>query len=176
MTDDDRHQAVHDYGTLYRFFFISIRHWILRQLKDGTIAYATRQHDLTCLVLTACSCHRPCTCQRSHALAHEGLPVPPAPCPLQDCVSRCLPYWHSTIAPAILRGERVLVSAHGNSLRGIVKHLEQLSDDVSTAETMKRINNLCVHATTRSAYSNRWREKCVACKVTTATWQCAKGC
>lgn len=56
-------------------------------------------------------------------------------------MSRCLPYWHSTIAPAILRGERVLVAAHGNSLRGIVKHLEQLSDDVSTAETMKQIKN-----------------------------------
>lgn len=53
----------------------------------------------------------------------------PATESLQDCVARCLPYWHEEIAPAIHRGRRVLVAAHGNSLRGIVKHLDNISDE-----------------------------------------------
>jgi 2,3-bisphosphoglycerate-dependent phosphoglycerate mutase len=44
-----------------------------------------------------------------------------------------LPYWHSDIAPAILAGQRVLVVAHGNSLRALVKHLDRLSDDAIVA-------------------------------------------
>jgi 2,3-bisphosphoglycerate-dependent phosphoglycerate mutase len=40
-----------------------------------------------------------------------------------------LPYWHNDIAPAIKAGQRVLVVAHGNSLRALVKHLDRLSDD-----------------------------------------------
>ncbi len=48
---------------------------------------------------------------------------------LADTVARMLPYWHSDIAPAILAGQRVLVVAHGNSLRALVKHLDGLSDD-----------------------------------------------
>ena len=48
---------------------------------------------------------------------------------LADTVARMLPYWHSEIAPAIKAGQRVLVVAHGNSLRALVKHLDGLSDD-----------------------------------------------
>ena len=48
---------------------------------------------------------------------------------LADTVARMLPYWHSDIAPAILAGQRVLVVAHGNSIRALVKHLDGLSDD-----------------------------------------------
>jgi 2,3-bisphosphoglycerate-dependent phosphoglycerate mutase len=48
---------------------------------------------------------------------------------LKDTVNRFLPYWHETIAPAVLRGERVLVTAHGNSLRALVKYLDGISDD-----------------------------------------------
>ena len=40
-----------------------------------------------------------------------------------------LPYWHSDIAPAIKAGQKVLVVAHGNSIRALVKHLDRLSDD-----------------------------------------------
>jgi 2,3-bisphosphoglycerate-dependent phosphoglycerate mutase len=47
---------------------------------------------------------------------------------LKDTVNRFLPYWHETIAPAVLRGERVLVTAHGNSLRALVKYLDGISD------------------------------------------------
>jgi 2,3-bisphosphoglycerate-dependent phosphoglycerate mutase len=53
--------------------------------------------------------------------------VPRTEC-LKDCVNRFLPYWEAEIAPAIRRGERVLITAHGNSLRALVKHLDNVSD------------------------------------------------
>ncbi|MBV8456412.1 MAG: 2,3-diphosphoglycerate-dependent phosphoglycerate mutase [Acetobacteraceae bacterium] len=48
---------------------------------------------------------------------------------LKDTVDRVLPYWHETIAPALQQGERVLVVAHGNSLRGLVKYLSEIPDE-----------------------------------------------
>ncbi|HLQ78632.1 MAG TPA: 2,3-diphosphoglycerate-dependent phosphoglycerate mutase [Terriglobia bacterium] len=57
----------------------------------------------------------------------------PAEIPLTEClkdtVERVLPYWHSTIAPAIRSGQRVIIASHGNSLRALVKYLDKLSDD-----------------------------------------------
>ena len=53
----------------------------------------------------------------------------PAAESLKDTVERVLPYWHETIAPAIRAGERVLITSHGNSLRAMVKYLDQVSDD-----------------------------------------------
>jgi 2,3-bisphosphoglycerate-dependent phosphoglycerate mutase len=58
--------------------------------------------------------------------------VPPGELPLSEClkdtVARVLPYWDSAIAPAVRSGRRVLVSAHGNSLRALVKHLDRVPD------------------------------------------------
>jgi 2,3-bisphosphoglycerate-dependent phosphoglycerate mutase len=53
--------------------------------------------------------------------------IPNAEC-LKDTVARFLPFWESDIAPAIRRGERVLIAAHGNSLRALVKHLDRIGD------------------------------------------------
>jgi 2,3-bisphosphoglycerate-dependent phosphoglycerate mutase len=47
---------------------------------------------------------------------------------LKDTVARFLPYWDSTIAPMVRSGQRVLVAAHGNSLRALVKHLDGISE------------------------------------------------
>jgi 2,3-bisphosphoglycerate-dependent phosphoglycerate mutase len=47
---------------------------------------------------------------------------------LKDTVSRFLPFWHDTIAPSLREGNRVLVAAHGNSIRAIVKYLDDVSD------------------------------------------------
>jgi 2,3-bisphosphoglycerate-dependent phosphoglycerate mutase len=47
---------------------------------------------------------------------------------LKDTVARFLPYWHETIAPAITSGQRVLIAAHGNSLRALVKYLDDISE------------------------------------------------
>ncbi len=48
---------------------------------------------------------------------------------LKDTIARVLPYWEQRIAPALKRGERVLISAHGNSLRALVKHLSGIRDE-----------------------------------------------
>jgi 2,3-bisphosphoglycerate-dependent phosphoglycerate mutase len=53
--------------------------------------------------------------------------VPLTEC-LKDTVARFLPCWHGEIAPAIKKGRRVLIAAHGNSLRALVKHLDDVSD------------------------------------------------
>jgi len=52
----------------------------------------------------------------------------PATESLKDTVARFVPYWSDTIAPAIAGGERVLIAAHGNSLRALVKYLDGISD------------------------------------------------
>ncbi len=52
---------------------------------------------------------------------------------LKDTIDRMLPYWHEQIAPAIRSGKRVLIAAHGNSLRGLVEYL----DNVSKADIVK---------------------------------------
>ena len=51
---------------------------------------------------------------------------------LKDTIARVLPYWEERIAPALRAGERVLISAHGNSLRALVKHLSNIPDDEIT--------------------------------------------
>jgi 2,3-bisphosphoglycerate-dependent phosphoglycerate mutase len=57
----------------------------------------------------------------------SGLELPRTEC-LKDTVARFLPYWHEVIVPTILSGRRVLIAAHGNSLRALVKHLDKISD------------------------------------------------
>ena len=58
---------------------------------------------------------------------YAGVKVPHTEC-LKDTVARVIPYWESTIAPAIRGGRRVLIAAHGNSLRALVKHLDAIGD------------------------------------------------
>jgi 2,3-bisphosphoglycerate-dependent phosphoglycerate mutase len=47
---------------------------------------------------------------------------------LKDTVARFLPYWHGTIAPDVVAGKSVIIAAHGNSLRALVKYLDNISD------------------------------------------------
>jgi 2,3-bisphosphoglycerate-dependent phosphoglycerate mutase len=53
----------------------------------------------------------------------------PATESLKDVVARMLPFWHDFVVPALRAGRRVLISAHGNSLRALVKHLDEISDE-----------------------------------------------
>jgi len=48
---------------------------------------------------------------------------------LKDTIARCIPYWHDVIAPTLKAGKHVIVSAHGNSLRALVKYLDNIGDD-----------------------------------------------
>ena len=54
--------------------------------------------------------------------------VPLTEC-LKDTVARVLPFWNEVLAPAILGGQRLVIAAHGNSIRALMKHLDQISDD-----------------------------------------------
>jgi 2,3-bisphosphoglycerate-dependent phosphoglycerate mutase len=47
---------------------------------------------------------------------------------LKDTVERFLPYWHETVAPAVKSGQRVIIAAHGNSLRALIKYLDNIPD------------------------------------------------
>ena len=62
---------------------------------------------------------------RYAALASSQIPATEC---LKDTVARVLPYWHDVLAPAIRAGQRVLVVAHGNSMRALVKYLDDVSD------------------------------------------------
>jgi 2,3-bisphosphoglycerate-dependent phosphoglycerate mutase len=62
---------------------------------------------------------------------YAGIQVPKAES-LKDTIARVLPYWESRIAPALQSGGRVIISAHGNSLRALVKHLSRIPDDEIT--------------------------------------------
>jgi 2,3-bisphosphoglycerate-dependent phosphoglycerate mutase len=68
----------------------------------------------------------PSSDRRYAGFAPEDVPLTEC---LKDTVSRFLPYWESDIAPAIRSGKRVIIAAHGNSLRALVKHLDSISDD-----------------------------------------------
>ena len=59
---------------------------------------------------------------------YAGLNVPVAES-LKDTIARVLPYWDSAIAPELKSGKRVIIAAHGNSLRALVKHLSNIADD-----------------------------------------------
>jgi 2,3-bisphosphoglycerate-dependent phosphoglycerate mutase len=59
---------------------------------------------------------------------YAAIQVPLTEC-LKDTVARVVPYWDSSIAPAVRSGKRVLIAAHGNSMRALVKHLDGISDD-----------------------------------------------
>ena len=62
---------------------------------------------------------------------YAGIAIPNAES-LKDTIARVLPYWEGRIAPELRAGKRVLISAHGNSLRALVKHLSGIPDDAIT--------------------------------------------
>jgi len=66
----------------------------------------------------------------SHDRRYAGLSPTelPAAESLKDTIARFLPYWHGAIVPSIRAGRRVLIAAHGNSLRALVKHLDHISE------------------------------------------------
>ncbi len=69
-----------------------------------------------------------CDPRYSHLTSEE---IPLSEC-LHDNVTRSVPYWEDVIRPAIREGKKVLIVAHGNSIRALVKHLDQISDDEIT--------------------------------------------
>jgi 2,3-bisphosphoglycerate-dependent phosphoglycerate mutase len=66
---------------------------------------------------------------------YAGIAVPRTEC-LKDTVARVVPYWEQAIAPQVRAGKRVLVAAHGNSLRALVKYLDNISDAAIVKENI----------------------------------------
>jgi 2,3-bisphosphoglycerate-dependent phosphoglycerate mutase len=84
-----------------------------------------RSYDVPPPVLTREDERYPGHDPRYKNLSQEELPLTEC---LKDTVARFLPLWHETIAPAIQGGQKVLIAAHGNSLRALVKYLDNVSE------------------------------------------------
>jgi 2,3-bisphosphoglycerate-dependent phosphoglycerate mutase len=84
-----------------------------------------RSYDIPPPPLEPGDARHPARDRRYATLAKEVLPVAES---LKDTVARFLPYWHEIIAPAIQGGHRVLIAAHGNSLRALVKYLDNVPE------------------------------------------------
>jgi 2,3-bisphosphoglycerate-dependent phosphoglycerate mutase len=84
-----------------------------------------RSYDIPPPPLSAEDPRHPSRDRRYSDLAPEALPLSES---LKDTVARFLPYWHDTIAPEIRAGRNVLIAAHGNSLRALVKYLDGISE------------------------------------------------
>jgi 2,3-bisphosphoglycerate-dependent phosphoglycerate mutase len=84
-----------------------------------------RSYDVPPPALEASDPRYPGSDPRYQDLTADELPLTVC---LKDTVARFLPYWHQTIARAILSGQRVLIAAHGNSLRALVKYLDDVSE------------------------------------------------
>jgi 2,3-bisphosphoglycerate-dependent phosphoglycerate mutase len=84
-----------------------------------------RSYDIPPPPLTVDDPRHPSHDPRYAGLSASDLPLTES---LKDTVARFLPYWHETISPAIGAGQRVLIAAHGNSLRALVKYLDNVSE------------------------------------------------
>jgi 2,3-bisphosphoglycerate-dependent phosphoglycerate mutase len=84
-----------------------------------------RSYDIPPPPLTVDDPRHPSRDSRYASLSPNELPLTES---LKDTVARFLPYWHETIAPSIISGRRVLIAAHGNSLRALVKYLDGISE------------------------------------------------
>ena len=85
-----------------------------------------RSYDVRPPALTADDERYPANDPRYAELLPEQLPLTEC---LQDTVDRFLPYWQEVIEPAVRKGARVLIAAHGNSLRALVKYLDAVADE-----------------------------------------------
>lgn len=92
---------------------------------DAQVKIWRRAYDIAPPALTPDDERHPSRDRRYAALSPAELPLTES---LKDTVARFLPYWHDAIVPAIAGGQRVLIAAHGNSLRALVKYLDCISD------------------------------------------------
>ena len=93
---------------------------------DQQVKIWRRSYDIQPPVLTKDDPRWPGRDPRYKHLAPEDVPLTEC---LKDTVARFLPYWHETIAQAVKSGVKVIIAAHGNSLRALVKYLDNITDD-----------------------------------------------
>ena len=92
---------------------------------DAQVLIWRRSYDIPPPALDASDPRHPSHDPRYKGIAAKDLPATES---LKDTVARFLPYWHDTIAPDIRAGKRVIIAAHGNSLRALVKYLDNVSE------------------------------------------------
>jgi 2,3-bisphosphoglycerate-dependent phosphoglycerate mutase len=92
---------------------------------DAQVKIWRRSYDIPPPPLEAGDERHPSRDPRYAGLLPSQLPLTES---LKDTVARFLPYWHETIAPQVLAGKRVIIAAHGNSLRALVKYLDDVSE------------------------------------------------
>jgi 2,3-bisphosphoglycerate-dependent phosphoglycerate mutase len=92
---------------------------------DEQVLIWRRSYDIAPPALDRSDARYPGSDPRYSDLTTSELPLTEC---LKDTVARFLPYWHETIAPTIASGKKVIIAAHGNSLRALVKYLDDVSD------------------------------------------------
>ena len=97
-----------------------------RKFGEAQVKLWRRSYDVPPPALELSDQRHPAFDARYAGLPPQELPATES---LKTTLERVLPYWHSTLAPAIQACRRVLVAAHGNSLRAIVKYLDAISDE-----------------------------------------------
>ncbi|MGP8252723.1 MAG: 2,3-diphosphoglycerate-dependent phosphoglycerate mutase [Terracidiphilus sp.] len=97
-----------------------------QEYGDQQVKIWRRSYDVPPPALTETDPRYPGSDPRYKTLTKEQLPLTEC---LKDTVARVLPCWHDVIAPSIRSGKQILVAAHGNSLRALVKYLHGISDD-----------------------------------------------
>jgi 2,3-bisphosphoglycerate-dependent phosphoglycerate mutase len=96
------------------------------QHGEAQVKIWRRSYDIPPPPLAPDDPRHPARDRRYASLSRSELPLTES---LKDTVARFLPYWHDVIAPSVTSGQRVLIAAHGNSLRALVKYLDNLSED-----------------------------------------------
>ena len=97
-----------------------------QQYGDEQVLIWRRSYDTPPPALEATDPRSERSDTRYAKLAPEQIPLTEC---LKDTVARVLPFWNERIAPAVLSGQRVVIAAHGNSIRALVKYLDNVADD-----------------------------------------------
>jgi 2,3-bisphosphoglycerate-dependent phosphoglycerate mutase len=97
-----------------------------QEFGDAQVKIWRRSYDVPPPALTESDPRYPGSDPRYTTLTKEQLPLTEC---LKDTVARVLPFWHDSIVPSIRAGKQIMIAAHGNSLRALVKYLHGISDD-----------------------------------------------
>lgn len=96
-----------------------------RRFGEEQVLIWRRSYDMPPPALEKTDERNPANDPRYRTLRPDQIPLTES---LRDTYKRCLPYWHKTIVPSMRSGKRVIISAHGNSLRALIKYLDGISD------------------------------------------------
>jgi 2,3-bisphosphoglycerate-dependent phosphoglycerate mutase len=121
---------------VYRSWRLNERHYgalqgyykakMAKEIGEEQVLIWRRSYDIPPPALKSSDPRYPGTDPKYNGLNSDDIPLTEC---LKDTVERFLPYWHEIIAPTIKDGKNVLISAHGNSLRALVKYLDNVSED-----------------------------------------------